>query len=281
MRGWSKLFILGALLSAILIVSVVFSSGVIDVLTLTLGSPPESPAGAPESSSPEVFVDPNTTVKDWEYYPDYQIGDTFNVSMNVTLVADLLAWQVNVSWGDASMLNVSNIFAGEFLNVGALPNYTSSSPAPDGLGFVINKTDNATGYTALGESILGSDTGVSGSGRLVTIEFQVVGYGYTNFTISVGGILPTTLLNSTLSSIAFDTPTYINMNGWFDNRITGDSDSNGFVTIADMGEVSDRLTGAPGAKPYARFVDWDPPGGNGFITISDFGTTSDNMGRFK
>jgi len=201
--------------------------------------------------------------------------------MNVTLVADLLAWQVNVSWGDASMLNVSNIFAGEFLNVGALPNYTSSSPAPDGLGFVINKTDNATGYTALGESILGSDTGVSGSGRLVTIEFQVVGYGYTNFTISVGGILPTTLLNSTLSSIAFDTPTYINMNGWFDNRITGDSDSNGFVTIADMGEVSDRLTGAPGAKPYARFVDWDPPGGNGFITISDFGTTSDNMGRFK
>lgn len=278
MRGRKKLFILAALLSALLIISVVFSSGVVDVLTLSLGGSPAPLSSS--SSTPEVSLDPNTTIKDYEYYPDYQIDETFNVSVNVTLVTDLLAWQVNVSWGDASMLNVSNIFAGEFLNVGAAPNYTTSSSAPNGLGFVINKTDNATGYTAMGESILGSDTGVSGNGTLVTIEFQVRGYGYTNFTISVGGILPTTLLNSTLSSIAFDIYTYqkafINMEGWFDNRITGDSDSNGVVTISDMGEVSDRWSSPAGVKPYARFVDWDD---NGVITISDMGIVSDNWNR--
>jgi len=276
MRGRNKLFVVVALLSAILIVSVVFSSGVIDISTFSLSSPASSGGEAAILSTPEVFVDPDPIVKDYVNDPGYQIGDTFEVHVNVTDATDLFAWQVNMSW-NPSILNVSNIIAGEFLNVGAAPNYTSSSSAPNGLGFVINKTDNATGYTAMGESILGADIGVSGNGRLVTIEFQVVGYGYTNLTIiSAGGGLPTTLLNSTLNSVGFTV-----VNGWFDNRITGDSDGNGFVTISDMGEVSDRWTTPAGLLPYARFVDWDPVGGNGFITISDMGIVSDNWGRFK
>jgi len=271
MRSWNKLSVIVAFLSAILIVSVVFSSGAIDVLTSPLASSPP-PAGAPESSSPEVFVDPYHIVKDYVNDPGYQIGDVFQVHVNITGATELFSWQLNMSW-DTSILNVSDVIAGEFLNrANPAANTTSHE-----LGFVINKADNATGYVAPAESILGGSTGINGSGRLVTIEFQVVGYGYTNLSIiSAGGDLPTTLLNSTLDSVGFTV-----VNGWFDNRITGDSDGNGVVTISDMGEVSDRLTGAPGAKPYARFVDWDPAGGNGIITISDFGTVSDNMGRFK
>jgi len=275
MRRWNRLYMIVALLSAILIVSVVFSSGAIDVLTLSLESPPAT-AGAPESSSQEVLVDPHTTIKDYVNDPGYQIGDTFQVHVNITDAVDLFSWQLNISW-DPSMLNVTDVIASEFLN----RTYPTANTTSHELGFVINKADNVTGYTASGESILGGDTGVSGSGRLVTIEFQVVDYGYTTLNISVSGDLPTILLNSTLDSTAFDIYVFRDMNGWFDNRITGDSDSNGVVTISDMGEVSDRWTAPPGILPYARFVDWDPVGGNGIITISDMGIVSDNWGRVK
>jgi len=275
MRRWNKLSVIVALLSVILIVSVVFSSGAIDVLTLSLESPPAT-AGAPESSSQEVLVDPHTTIKDYVNDPGYQIGDTFQVHVNITDAVDLFSWQLNISW-DPSMLNVTDVIASEFLN----RTYPTANTTSHELGFVINKADNVTGYTASGESILGGDTGVSGSGRLVTIEFQVVDYGYTTLNISVSGDLPTILLNSTPSSMAFDIYRYqngfINMTGWFDNRISGDSDGSGLVTVADLAVVSSRWTSPP-ALPYRRFADWND---DGYITVSDLAVVSANWGRFK
>jgi len=211
MRGRKKLFILGALLSTVLIISVVFSSGVVDVLTFSLGGSPASSAGAPESSSPEVFVNPATTRGD--YAPGFQIGDTFQVDVNVTGVTDLFAWQINLTW-NTSILSLSNIIAGEFLNRSRPTANTTSY----GLGFVINVTDNAEGYTAMGESILGGVAGQDDNGTLVTIEFLIVGCGETNLTIiDVGGTLPSTLLNSTLSTIV-----PIKSDGYFSNRLISD-----------------------------------------------------------
>jgi len=246
MRKRNKLFVIVALLSAILIVSVVFSSGVIDVSTLSLGSSPAS-SGAPESSSPDVFVDPSAIIKDYVNDPGYQIGNTFEVPVNITGVTDLFAWQVNMSW-DASLLNVSNIIAGEFLN---RTNPTANTTSHE-LGFVINKADNATGYTAMGESILGGVSGENGSGRLVTIEFQVVGYGCTDLTIIIaGGDLPTSLLNSTLDSMAFTTTA-----GYFRNKLQGDTDGNQVVDGADISVViAHRDAGGPAG--YDRNVDID------------------------
>jgi len=272
MRGRKKLFVIVALLSAILIISVVFSSGVIDVSTFSLSSPASS-GGAPESSSPVVFVDPGTIIKDYENDLGYQIGDTFEVHVNITGATDLFAWQVNMNW-NPSILNVSNIIAGEFLNVGAVPNYTSSSASPNGLGFVINKTDNATGYTAMGESILGADTGVSGNGRLVTIEFQVVGYGCSNLTLNVGGNLPTTLLNSTIINGALSSMDFTKTDGFFKNKIHGDSNGDTMVTLADVGKLSDHWTAA--GNPYSRCVDQID---DGQITLADVGRCSDNWLR--
>jgi hypothetical protein len=264
MRGWNKLIFLGALLSVMLIISVVFSSGVVDVLTL---SPESSPESSPLSSStPEVFVDPSAIIKDYVNDPGYQIGNTFEVYVNVTDATDLFAWQINMSW-DTSMLNVSSIIADEFLN---RTNPTANTTSHE-LGFVINVTDNAMGYTAMGESILGGDTGVNGSGRLITIEFQVVGYGCTELTIiSAGGDLPTTLLNSTTDSMAFTITV-----GYFRNKLQGDTDANQVVDGADISVVIyHRDAGGPGG--YDRNVDIDD---NTAIDGADISLVIANRGR--
>jgi len=271
MRGRKKLFILAALLSVILVISVVFSSGVIDVLRLSLGGSSASSAGAFESSSlPEVFVDPNTIIKDYENDLWYQIGNTTQIQLNITDATDLFAWQINVSWSNASMLNVSNIITGEFLHNGTYN--TTSSTYPNGLGFVINMTDNATGYTAMGESILGNDPlpGVSGNGKLVTIVFQIVGYGCTNLTISVEGILPTTLLNNTLP-LSGTTPATVD--GFFKNKLNGDANSDGAVNVLDVAKVNS-FWSPPG--PYSRCVDTND---DGAVNVLDVAMVNSNWGR--
>jgi phage-related tail fiber protein len=109
--------------------------------------------------------------------------------------------------------------------------------------------------------------GIDGNATLIWIEFLIQDYGYSDL-----------IMYDTGMADSFANPTvHTTTNGWFDNRITGDSDGSGIVTIADMGEVSDRWTSPPGVKPYARFVDWD---NNGVISISDMGIVSDNWGRF-
>jgi len=276
MRERKKLFVVVALLSAILIVSVVFSSGVIDISTFSLGG--SSSAGAGESlEPPEVFVDPDKIVKDYLADPSYQIGNTFSVNINITNATGLFAWQINMSWGPCmhahacgyAMVNVSNIIAGEFLNRVTPPNYTTSAPAPNGLGFVINKTDNATGYTAMGESILGGAPAISGNGTLVTVEFLIVGYGSTDLFINLTGTLPTTLLDSTGGII---TPSQID--GYFRNKLKGDVDMNGAVDFLNDFTLFQasylKQTGQPG---YNREADTDYNGAVDFLTdFTDFQT---------
>jgi len=121
---------------------------------------------------------------------------------------------------------------------------------------VINKTDNATGYTAIGESILGGTPlpGVNDNGTLVTIVFQIVDYGWTYLNISVSGTLPTLLLNSALGTIAYDrqlVPIFLS-DGYFRNVILGDLTDDSLVGVG-------------------------PPDGD--IDGFDFGIFSDNFGR--
>ena len=269
MRRWNKLSVIVALLSVILIVSVVFSSGAIDVLTLSLESPPAT-AGAPESSSPEVFVDPSATIKDYENDPGYQIGDTFQVHVNITDAINLFSWQINMSW-NTLMFNLSNIIASEFLN---RTNPTANTTSHE-LGYVINKADNVTGYTAPMESILGGDTGVNGSGRLVTVEFLVTGYGCSNLTLSISGILPTTLLNSTIDSMTFTMT-----DGYFKNKLSGDCSGDGYVNSLDNGKVNGHWAPAGGAPEwslgYNRCVDNND---DGYINSLDDGVVNGNWGR--
>jgi hypothetical protein len=264
MRGKTKLISLSATLSVLLVVYVVFGTGIIDAskLPLILAQPPA------ELDSPgpnEVFVNPDSLIGDYLNDPEYQVGNTVTAHVNVTDVTDLYTWQFNMTW-DPLILNVTRIIPGEFL--ARSPNQTSTEALG---GIVINSTNYAVGTLGASETILGNIAGITGSGRLASVEFEIVGYGWSFLTISLTGELPTTLMDHLGVSVVPEAE-----NGWFDNRITGDSDGNGVVSISDMGDVSDHWTAPPGVKPYERYVDWD---GSGTITISDMGIVSDNWGR--
>jgi hypothetical protein len=111
-------------------------------------------------------------------------------------------------------LNVSRIIPGEFL--ARADNETSSETLG---GVVTNSTDNVPSYGLFAESILGDVAGISGNGTLVSIEFLVLEYGWTDLNISVSGTLPTTLLDSAGISVTFTT-----VGGYFRNKIPGDID---------------------------------------------------------
>jgi len=262
MRGRKKLFILAALLSTILIISVVFSSGVIDISNLLLGGSTASSAEPAVLSTPSVFGE---TLAD----SSKQSGSTVQIDVNITGVIDLFAWQLNVSW-DQSLLNLVNAYGGEFLNRVSPPAYTSSSPAPNGLGFVINVTDNANGYSALGESILGGVPGITGDGQLVSLEFLVVGYGSTNLTIETSGTLPTTLLESALGIITSDTT-----DGYFRNKYPGDVDGDKYVGSADFDKLALAYGNWYWQPLYDRETDFDL---DGLIGSADFDVLAVNYG---
>jgi len=260
-------FVLGALLSVLLVVSVVFGTGIVDVSKFSLLSAPMTLQ--PTQGGTSVFVEPAAVIKDYINDPGYQIGSKFTVHVNVSDVTDLFAWQINVTW-NKNVLNVSNLMPGEFL----LRTTSENRTAAFQLGFVINVTDNAEGNSTISESILDNRlglTGVSGNGRLVSIEFLVVGYGCSNITIGLTGNLATSLLNSAGGAV-----TFTKTDGYFKNKLAGDSNGDGTVNVLDRGTLSGRWTGAPGALPYSRDVDNND---DGVINVLDRGITSANWGR--
>jgi hypothetical protein len=272
MRGKTKLVSLVAALAVLLISSMVFASGLVNVSRMSLFS---GPIVEPDSPGTKILFDPATISGDYVNDPGFQIDDTFTVNVDVSAVTDLFTWHINMSW-DHSILNVTKFTYGTFLRATTSPNGTSSWINRTTASVPITGGSNASGFAWAAETILDSRvgaTGVSGSGRLVSIKFEIVDYGWTTLSFNTVGTFKTELLDSNGNEIAFDPPA----DGWFDNRIRGDSDGSGIVTIADMGEVSDRWTAPPGVKLYARFVDWDD---NGVISIGDMGTVSDNWGRF-
>ena len=249
-----RLLVIVILLSASLILPIAFSLGLVDVSKLPMLSGTTTPS---TDSSPKVFVDPAAIVDE-----TLQSGSYFTVYVNISDVTDLYTWQVNVTWNPA-ILNVTRIIPGEFL---ARAIEQTSSEAMSGV--VINSTDYANGYTAFAETILGDVAGISGpaSGRLASIEFEVVGYGRTNITISVGGTLPTMLLDSLGSSTTPNTT-----DGYFSNVIPGDLDYDGYIGPIDLSMFGAAYGKHEGDARYNPDADLDPPGDpDGYIGPIDF-----------
>ena len=210
-------------------------------------------------------MDPNTIIKDYELDPGYTIGDKFTVHVNVSGVSDLFVWQVKMAW-NPYVLNVSSIIPGEFL-ARADPEQTSS----EALGWVMNRTENATGTSASAESILGNVSGVSGSGRLVSIEFLILGYNCSDIIISVYGSLPTELLDSTGSSAMFTAK-----DGYFSNKIWGDIDGDRDVDGFDLTP----MCGAYGSEPgEPEWIDACDINRDGIIDGFDLTPACGNYGR--
>jgi len=219
-------------------------------------------------SSAHVFIDPQNIVKDYLLDPGYQIGDKFTVHVNVSAVTDLFSWQINLTWNKA-VLNITRIIQGEFL---ARSLEQTSSEA---LGIVMNATEYGNGRSAFVESILGNVTGITGSGRLVSIEFLVLAYGYTDLTISLTGNLATTLLDSNGNTI-----TFTKTDGYFRNYLKGDANGDGAVDIFDIGTVSAHWYPGPPIGPlgYGKEADINM---DGSVDIFDIALVSANWGRSR
>lgn len=261
MRGRTKLVSLATVIMILLSASMVFASGVVDVSKISLlGAEPMSPGTT-------VFVDPSVIIKDYYNDPGYQIGNTFLVHVNISEVTNLFSYQVNVTWSPA-MLNFTGVWAyGDFLA------RTGSSYGTSRIE-KIYIASNVTGYASIAETILGDVPGITGNGRLFTIQFKVVGYGSTMINIGVAGTLPTTLLDSTEppSSIAFTTASC-----YFRNALRGDVNFDRTVDVSDLLKVVSCRSGPPpGPGGYQRDVDINY---DTFIDISDLLIVVANRGR--
>jgi len=256
-----KLLLFVSLLGILLIISAPLVSSVL----VNLISPTET---VPLSSSPaEVLMGPwpagtiGPSVIDHTLQP----YNTTTFHVNVTGVTDLYTWQVNITW-DPSVLNVSSIIPGEFL---ALSDNQTSSEVLGGV--VIDFTNNAEGYTGMAESILGDISGISGEGRLVSIEFLVVGYNSTDLTISLTGTLPTTLLNSTV--MPDGQPgiiSFVKTDGYFRNKYAGDTDGDKDVDFEDFMIFLGSYLKTSVHPFYDREADFDYDGDTDFEDFMDF-----------
>jgi hypothetical protein len=219
-------------------------------------------------------MDPEKIIKDYLDDPGYQIGDTLEYHVNISAVTDLFAWQVNVTW-DPAMLNFTGVVYGDFLSQTTSPNGTSSNN-PD-LNVTIVDASNVTGYASIAETILGDYPGVNGSGRLVTLKFLIVGYGCTEFKVSISGILPTTLLNSTIIDGQPGTIPFTTADGYFRNKLKGDANGDTIVDVFDVSKVKYHRSGPPpGPGGYERNVDIND---DGDIDIFDLSIVKANRGR--
>jgi len=268
MRGRTKLVSVVSMLAILLAASVVFGTGVIDVSkTQFVGL--LYPTAGPTATT-KVLVDPTKVIKDWLVEPTYRPGNSFTIRVNISSVTDLYTWQVNLTtrrnpYSGALILNVTRAISDEFL--ARSPNQTSSEV----LGLVVNSTDNANNCAGFSETILGNIGGITGTGRLVSIQFLIVGYGGTNITISKTGNLRTTLLDHNGVEIPFDP-----VNGYFSNKLLGDVNGDRKVDWSDLFDLSKAYGSIPSQAKWNIECDFNR---DDKVDWSDLFDLSKNYGK--
>ena len=122
------------------------------------------------------------------------IGESFTVNITIVDVVDLFSWGIKVRW-ERRLLDATSITEGPFLK-----------DQPDGTAFA-KKIYNS--YIDVGCSTLGNWLGVSGSGTLMTVTFNVTGKGATELEIFYSNLLdsatPPVLINHTVEDGYFYT----------------------------------------------------------------------------
>jgi hypothetical protein len=153
------------------------------LVTLLVTSGGNMSVVADPQASATVFVEP-PTIK------DKVIGETVTINMNVSSATDLYGWQAGITF-NPDVLNCTGYYEGEFLERGADPE----------LGTIwLNQTppwDNSEGIVYFhGCCLLGPVSGVSGSGQLAYLTFEVVGTGVSDLHLT-----DVILVDSNLESI--------------------------------------------------------------------------------
>jgi hypothetical protein len=120
----------------------------------------------------KIRVDPSSIID-----PSLTRGDTFNVSVGVTMAVEVYAWSVNMSW-DPIVLNVTEIEEGPLLKQNGTTSFAS-------------KISQEEGYLYANCTLLGEppEASVSGSGTLITVTYMVKTKGTTVLDISEATLL--------------------------------------------------------------------------------------------
>jgi hypothetical protein len=105
------------------------------------------------------------------------IGQVFIVNISVSDVSDLYGWEVKLGW-NATVLDVVEVYEGPFLK-------------STGDTFFTYSVNTTAGYIILDCTLLGDLSGASGSGVLVSIQFNVKKSGSCSLQLS-----ETVLVNS-------------------------------------------------------------------------------------
>lgn len=122
-------------------------------------------------------------------YPSSQeamVGTYFNISIKISDVIDLYGWEFKLSW-DPLIVSVSELIEGDFLK-------------SRGQTYLVKIINNTVGYIHSACTLVGTPSGVSGSGTLAVICFYVNQSGET--TLDLYG---TKLVNSLEEAIAHET----------------------------------------------------------------------------
>ena len=117
-----------------------------------------------------------------------EVNDVFTLDLLITGVLDLFAWQLDLGFDPAGLLNASLPTEGSFLGAGQT--------------FYGGTVDNSAGTITTIASSLSGGSGLSGNGILASISFTAMATGVA--TVSLGNV---TLLDSHLDQIFFDFPT--------------------------------------------------------------------------
>ncbi len=205
-----------------------------------------------------IYVDPPSIVD-----PTKSPGSTFSVNISITDVSFLYSWQITIMYNWA-LLNVTGVTFGNFFD--GHPNIPQYS------------INNDEGWVMAGQTLIGFDDYVSGSGWLFQIDFLVEAYGGTTLAFDLAGVFrPTFLLDYTLRDIPFTATDGYFRNGAFANG-PGDANGDGVVDIFDIGALSAHWY--PG--PPVGILGYDPAfdtNNDGSIDIFDIGIVSANWGN--
>lgn len=164
---------------------------------LALASNPNPAQASPETI---LYIDPPTITD-----PDLTSGSNFTVDVKISDVEYLYDWGANLTF-DPDVLRVTDVIEGDFLKV-----------YPEGTqGYEVIDTD----WAAFGWMIWGVHLGVSGSGTLATVEFEVLGTGESRIEFDLTGEWPETYLDDQKSPNQppdFNEIPFTAENGYFNN----------------------------------------------------------------
>jgi hypothetical protein len=113
-----------------------------------------------------VYLSPSVVSAD-----SLEIGDTFELNIQVDNVTNLWSWGLNLSWNPDVLEIVGDPIEGDFLKQGG------------STLFIAAPTDNDYGNIPSLSCTLLSYSGINGSGLLATAEFRVVSSGTTDIDI--------------------------------------------------------------------------------------------------